>query len=92
MEGHCQQYGAVFILHPDGGHQTEPGAHLSVCYSRGCRQNQIYVSQLIQYIRDHSMMIPGSTLELLWIDIRATTYEQGQVTELQLKVGEASPT
>ncbi|MCD8279636.1 MAG: MerR family transcriptional regulator, partial [Enterocloster citroniae] len=83
---------AVFILHPDGEHQIEPGAYLSVCYNGDCRQNQIYVPQLIQHARDHSMTILGPMLELLWIDVHATMYEQEQVTELQLKVGETSPT
>ena len=92
MEGRCQQYDAVFILHPDGEHQIEPGAYLSVCYNGDCRQNQIYVPQLIQHARDHSMTILGPMLELLWIDVHATMYEQEQVTELQLKVGETSPT
>ena len=38
------------------------------------------------------MTILGPMLELLWIDVHATMYEQEQVTELQLKVGETSPT
>ena len=34
MDGRCQQYDAVFILHPDGEHCIGEGAYLSVCYSR----------------------------------------------------------
>ena len=43
MDGRCQQYDAVFILHPDGEHCIGEGTYLSVCYSGNFRQTRTYV-------------------------------------------------
>ncbi len=86
LDGRCQQYDAVFILHPDGEHHIEAGSYLSVCYCGSFRQTRTYVPQLLQYARDNGMAIRGPLLELLWIDIHTTKHVEEQVTELQLKV------
>ena len=86
LDGRCQQYDAVFILHPDGEHRIEAGSYLSVCYCGSFRQTRTYVPQLLQYARDNGMAIRGPLLELLWIDIHTTKHVEEQVTELQLKV------
>ena len=86
MDGRCQQYDAVFILHPDGEHCIGKGTYLSVCYSGNFRQTRTYVPRLLDYAREHSMNIRGPLLELLWIDVHTTKHVEEQVTELQLKV------
>ena len=86
MDGRCQQYDAVFILHPDGEHCIGEGTYLSVCYSGNFRQTRTYVPRLLDYAREHSMNIRGPLLELLWIDVHTTKHVEEQVTELQLKV------
>ena len=86
MDGRCQQYDAVFILHPYGEHCIGEGAYLSVCYSGNFRQTRTYVPRLLDYAREHSMNIRGPLLELLWIDVHTTKHVEEQVTELQLKV------
>ena len=86
LDGRCQQYDAVFILHPDGEHHIEAGSYLSVCYCGSFRQTRTYVPQLLQYARDNGMAIRGPLLELLWIDIHTTKHVEEQGTELQLKV------
>lgn len=68
MDGRCQQYDAVFILHPDGEHCIGKGTYLSVCYSGNFRQTRTYVPRLLDYAREHSMNIRGPLLELLWIE------------------------
>ena len=86
LDGRCQQYEAVFLLHPEGEHSIEAGTYLSVCYSGSFRQTRRFVPQLLQYARDHGMAACEPLLELLWIDNHTTKHVEEQVTELQLKV------
>ncbi len=86
MDGRCQQYDAVFLLHPDGEYSIEAGSYLSVCYGGSFRQTRRFVPQLLQYARDHAMAVRGPLLELLWIDNHTTKHVAEQVTELQLMV------
>ena len=86
--GQYRQYEGVFILHSEGEHCLPDGQYLTVRYRGSCEQNSHYIPLLLEYTREHNLVVGNLLAEILCIDIHTSGQLDEQVTELQLRVNE----
>lgn len=83
-------YESVFIMDEAGPTAIPAGPYLSVRYRGDYGQSLDWGRQLLRYAAQHGFAPAGPLLELLWIDVHATSRVEEQVTELQLLVKAAA--
>lgn len=84
--GEVRNYDAVFIIDEDAPTLIPAGNYLSVSYRGDCAQNKRYVPALLAYAREQHLDIEGPILELLWVDIHASSDLSEHITELQIRI------
>lgn len=84
-EQNCRDYTDVFMIDKEGSDLIPGGTYLSISYHGDCEQNYIFIPQLLEYAKEHSLILEGPILELLWIDIHQAEDINEHVTELQVR-------
>ena len=77
---------AVFTFLKSGNETLDEGTYLSILYSGSYNKTKLCIEKMNEYAKERGLEIVSDYLEIIWIDIHSTDYENEYVTEVQVKV------